>query len=308
MNSLEKLKQSFLQVKANRLYQNLYKVLDIPIEQRHEFLTQAYHQYKTFCEQNNIQMEPLTNQLINASYIIESTPVMKDIPVQDLSDIKNKLENQAVLTMEEANLLLEWTVQNTRKFLSIDKDVLHESLQGCCGISQSASLFPLEDLGLQTTVNQIGILPHCEQRHAFGTVFIPIIQNGNIVRKQFLIDVTYRQFFSSIFCNVDNYSDNSMPWAGYFITQSPKGKEVATQILKHGFILLDEDVALEYVKGFMMDKVKLGDTESIEKINQVTGTEALSYLSTYTEEYDYDKEELEQYGFVNELNPKEKTI
>ena len=308
MNSLEKLKQSFLQVKANRLYQNLYKVLNISMEKRHDFLTQAYHQYKTFCGQNKIQMEPITYQLINASYILESTPIIKDIPAQNLIDIKNKLENQEALTMEEARLLLEWTVQNTRKFLSIDKDVLHESLQGCCGISQSASLFPLEDLGLQTTVNQVALIPYCEQRHAFGTVFIPILQDGNIVRKQFLIDVTYRQFFPSIFCNVDHYSDRSTPWAGYFMAQSPKGKEVASEILKNGFILLDEDVALEYVKGFMLDSVKLGDSESLEKINQVTGKEALSYLSTYTEDYDYDREELEKYGFVNELNSKEKTI
>ena len=92
------------------------------------------------------------------------------------------------------------------------------------------------------------------------------------------------------------------------MAQSPKGKEVATEILKNGFILLDEDIALEYVKGFMMDNVKLNDTESIEKINQVTGAEVLSYLSTYTEEYDYDREELKIYGFVNELTSKEKTI
>ena len=59
-----------------------------------------------------------------------------------------------------------------------------------------------------------------------------------MIEKQFLIDVTYRQFFSTILCMEDRYelkgAQSFAPEAGYFMIQTEKRKQIASQILKNG--------------------------------------------------------------------------
>lgn len=197
-------------------------------------------------------------------FVIDQKPKRFDIDESLLSDLD--IENG--LTEEQAQELLKLIVNNTRDNLNNsssykDDDVYeNDSLLGACGFSQFSSLYPLQKLGLHITINNIWDIGGC--LHAYGTVVIPINNNGNIVPKRYLIDCTYRQFFTIPFNVVSRYkkfllkyTDKvpnrktlSTPHPGFFIVDDVEESNFARELLQNGFVEASMENLKKYFKPF----------------------------------------------------------
>lgn len=183
-------------------------------------------------------------------YLIEQKPDMYHI---DIYSVKQSIENlknsNNGISLEDANNIIKWSVYNTRKnLINLGVDVDIHSLDGYCELAQLISLYPLEQLGLTVTKNTVSDSFDYPYNHAFGTVKFLINEDDNPVEKYFLIDTTYRQFFIKEKCNkIQFYLDEMIgPDVGYYV----EDKAFAQELMKSGFIELNEDTAKKYGEPF----------------------------------------------------------
>jgi len=232
-------------------------------------------------------------------YLIDQKPETFDIN-EDLLDSINVDEG---LTMEQANELLRWTSNNTRKNINIcniqsnhpeKNSYENDSLGGVCGFSQFSSLYPLQQLGLKTTVNNTWSI---SISHAFGTVIIPIKTNEGIIEKQFVIDCTYRQFFlvdDNVIAQYEPTDHHYAPLPGFFVMQDESNIEFAKEVLKNGFFELTEENIKYYFKPFFSFKYDLKDLDKIDE--DFTKLDMINIINSEQEDFEYSKEEFDEWG------------
>ena len=78
--------------------------------------------------------------------------------------------------------------------------------------------------------------------HAFGTVEFPITEGNRVENETFLVDTTYKQFFTAVRCNHGRYyakEENTgmmvAPDPGYFM-KTPEEKEICEKIIHQGYL------------------------------------------------------------------------
>lgn len=222
-------------------------------------------------------------------YIAQYKPSINDIDEETLENISKP---KKAYTQEEADSLLKWTVNNTRKNIELECRSTIDKLNtaGLCGFSQFSTLYPLQQLGLKVTYNNVGQLG-IDYRHAFGTVTMPIIQEDKtIIDKTYLIDVTYSQFFT-LDNNVKNCDE---PMAGYFMIQDAETKDFAEQLLQDGYIECDENNLYKYVYGFgLATNKEIKDIDIIFKEEDPTS---------------YTKDEFDRLGYNLEIEQNKKKL
>lgn len=215
------------------------------------------------------------------------------------------------LTEDQAEELLKWTANNTRDNINMSLATRHSSenvydncsLGGACGFAQFSSLYPLAKMGLKVTVNNTSSFSN--SRHAFGTVVIPINQNGTIINKRYLIDCTYRQFFTLPFNVVSRYI-SSHPEIGFVVTQSDEEKAFAKELLRKGFVEATDENLEMYLKPFYASSV------SFDKIDQIdqnfSQMKLVETLEDKQEEFDYSEEEFMEWGMNLSFNQESKKL
>ena len=222
-------------------------------------------------------------------YVAKYEPHLIDISEKQIKEISKQ---KKAYTQEEAETLLNWTVNNTRKNIELECRSYIEKINttGLCGFSQFSTLYPLQQLGLKVTYNNVGQFG-IEYRHAFGTVTIPIIQQDSSIKDTtYLIDVTYSQFFTLDY-NVKNWDE---PRAGYYMIQNKDTKDFAEDLLDKGYVECTEENLNKYAYGFCLaEKKELPDTNII--FNEEDPT-------------DYSKEEFDNRGYNLEIEHNKKKL
>lgn len=147
--------------------------------------------------------------------------------------------------------------------------------------------------------------------HAFGTVKIPILENGILKEEFFLIDPTYKQFFTAVRCNFGRFfAENEdtgkilAPDIGYFM-KSDEEKSVCSSIIKNGYILLDDNVAKIYGSGFKLASIQAIHNDSYDleydKVLNEDGNYFKNCILNDNGRYCSSINELEDYGFDLEI-------
>lgn len=220
----------------------------------------------------------------------------------------------------EAKELLEWTVQNARKYLVDEgKDIKEESLLGHCGLGQGITATTLINMGLKPyVVNVNPTLSKLCGRHAYVTVEIPIKTGDKTVNKMFLIDTTYKQFFLRAYVtnqygawiNDKRFGGKVAPLAGYWTLNMGKhGKDFSEELLSKGFIELTDENAKIYGDSFVLEAIDRKDNSKVPSKKEIkTGISGAQYLANITnpnnqEEIDYDEGELDEYYGINVSTP-----
>ena len=304
--------------------ENLKQILLEKDEQKkNEDYQKLYTAYAKFCYSNNLDTYDYDLSEKSASlFVIESTPIDYEMDEKKkkeaLEHLKVVLENRKKglsdrLNEEEVEIILESVIQNARVALANQEDTIEEffkaSLDGCCGFSQALTALPLLDLGVKVTVNNTSTFPDCTQKHAFITAFFPVMEQEKIVEKQYLLDATYRQFFTTQQCNEgalydgsERFKNNTCIDAGYYVVQSEEGKQFSKELLQKGYVELTDINARIYGYGFSCTSILLSTSKEEEK--RIKGHKASEYkeaILTQQEELDYDKEELIEDGINMDL-------
>lgn len=201
----------------------------------------------------------------NECYKIYQEPKYKDMDREEVSQavihLLEVLSNQELgvedgISKREVTCLLDWAVYNVRSSLvGFGIDIKTNSLNGFCELGQALSIMPFEHLGVKVTKNKASDAFGYPFNHAFGTVCLPVLEDGKVRNEIYLLDTTYKQFFSSVRCNEGRYyvqEENTgkaaNPDPGYFV----KDYEFARELMKDGYVLLNEKNAFLYGEGFYL--------------------------------------------------------
>ncbi len=246
----------------------------------------------------------------NISYVVDAKISYQEnleIPVEIIKNLRKVIENNkkendlsSGVSMEEAKIFLTWIINRTWQNLSyLGIDLSKNSLNGFCEIAQVTSIYPLEKLGLTVTKNtaedSFGYCFH----HAFGTVEIPILENGRVRNQSFLIDPTYKQFFTVVRCNLGRFyakEENTgkivAPDPGYFM-KTEEEKEMSKQLIYNGYLPLTEKVAKIYGSGFQKASVSLENVSDYDQIRLFTGKDYIQKIKETAGDYAMPLEDFE---------------
>ena len=266
--------------------------------------------YYINAKKNKERMYVLDGELqrIPNIFILDDKPTRFSIDESILAnlDIEKGLSNDEALT------LLRWVVNNARDNLDISNKsnnsnqrvYSNNDLSGACGLSQYLTLYPLQKLGLQVTINNVGDASII--RHAYGTVVIPINEDRQITEKRFLIDCTYRQFFLLKNNLISNYINNT-PDIGFFVKESEEETRFAKELLSNGFTDGGKEALSLYLKPFYASSLTMDKVFKLDELfNEL---DILDIVLNKGEEFDYDEEEVVSFGMNIELpcaSPKKK--
>ncbi len=271
-------------------------------DKKHQLLSTLWTKYYKLSEKLNIKLDEAYNLYLigeNESYIIYQEPERKEIDNKKLqivlnhyNEIKNN-EFKEGLTSEEIKVLLDYSIENARKaFDSLGINVKTNSLNGFCELGQALTIMPLENLGLEVTKNSATACFNYPFNHVFGTVTFPYQDNEKVIDKTYLIDSTYRQFFSTVRCNEGRYyteEENTnlkvAPDPGYFITDIVFAKT----LMKDGYIELTKENAKKYGEAFYKASITLKNIELLQN-NDI---DYYSNIILNSEDYKVNKNELE---------------
>lgn len=310
-------------MKEKELSQILDKIeelyFDSDVNNKFELLTELWTKYYQFSYSYKLDLKRSYDLYLlgeNVSYILDSELNYEnnlEVPNRVIDKLRYVIENNkdklnCGLTIEEVNTFLKWIVNRVWKNLTFfGIDLSRNSLNGYCEIAQFLSIYPLESLGLNVTINTAEDSFDYMFHHAFGTVEIPINLNGIVENKVFLIDPTYKQFFTAVRCNYGRYyakEENTglivAPDPGYFM-RGENEKNICKQIIKNGYILLDDDVAKVYGDGFKKASISLENFDNFNKLNLYSGNYYVKKIKDTSSNYCCDRDELDGYFFDYEI-------
>lgn len=243
---------------------------DMDNDKKHEVLSKLWTDYYKLSEKYNIKLD-FAYQLYligeSESYIIDEEPKRFVIDEIRLDEAIDSLKKGNDLTDEEIEIFLQASVMNARRgFATLGIDIKNNSLNGFCELGQALSLMPLENIGLEVTKNSASASFDYPFNHAFGTVTFPY--DGTT--KTYLIDTTYRQFFTTNRCNEGRYyqeEENTglkvAPDPGYFV----EDENFARSLMRNGYIELTEETATKYGEAFNKASIPLKDIDKINESN-----------------------------------------
>jgi len=243
-------------------------------DEKHTSYSNLWTRYHKLSNQLNIDLDEAHNLMLvlkNDSYAVNQLTIAKPVDGQCFNRLIDALDNNSGISVNDALNILNWTINNTLMNLApilkqLGINAWNDGLDGYCEIAQAISLIPLERLGLKVTKNNATDCFKYPYNHAFGTVTFPILENGVIVEKTYLIDCTYRQFFSTVYCNEGMYyainSDKFAPDAGYFAN-----KVFAAQLICDGYIELTRDNALQYGLPFYKASLNIHNCDKVCNID-----------------------------------------
>lgn len=235
--------------------QNTYES-NLTNDEMYHKVSNLWEKYYALKQKLNIDLEEDKNLCLffdNSCYKINEKPNLnhpnETQVVDSLTALMEALHSRAGITEAEAKTILEYVVYKTRQNLGfLGLDLTNNSMNGFCELAQRLSIDAFEKLGLKVTKNRAENDFMYSHHHCFGTVTIPLIYNNNILNKTYLVDITYRQFFTSTRCHKGMYYNNQKPDPGYFIENTAFAKE----LMKEGYIELNPSNAKLYGKPFTL--------------------------------------------------------
>jgi len=257
----------------------------------------------------------------NNEYIIESKPIRIN-EYENIEEVIEKLNNEIEqgLTEDEIKTLLDWTVENTRRNLEqyIGINIDDFSLFGLCGLGQSSTLIPLEKY-FKVTYNNTEDFPYVTEdiKHAFGTITFPLKTKNGIEEKQYLIDTTFRQFFTKNMCENPKYETNQnnnliyYAHPGYFLCskrfKTKENLKFAKELLKKGYMELTDDKLKRYINSFIYSSVCYNYPDQISNIRDITIEQYKKCIKKAKPlELEYDEEKLIKNNCNIELKSRQK--
>lgn len=226
-------------------------------------------------------------------YILNTAPLIKKVNKNEYFAIKEKILKNEYVSVKEQKTFLDFYVAQIRESLEtqLEIDIYTDPLSYKCDLLQALMGHSLEKAGVvcypQETQNTI-------HREAPGHSFLVAFFNN--FEDKYLIDLSYRQFFIKENCDIERLMviDGCIvrpPDPGFFVMQNEDLANMASTILEHGYIYLDEQTAKYYGDSFYFAKT------GRDGYSDIPGK---AYLNSFLHEnhrYSMNTEDLEQKGF-----------
>lgn len=239
LSSLDKTKDVKIVTKElDKLWGSLYKYEKLKRQTLIQILNNDY-EFNSSLE----LLEKLVELEKENFYFIDEEPIInnKILSFENLDSIKDKR-----LTDDQIELVLNTIVQNGREFLSKENNIVRDSLLDFC-IKTSRFLTGTFNKYVDIYTLRTDNIYDSSFGHEFNVVQLLHI-DGSI--KQYIVDITYRQFFLLSKCNENRiyhiFRNDVSP--GFFF----KDEMIARELLTKGFIEINETTAKIYGDSFIL--------------------------------------------------------
>ena len=290
--------------KKNKYMKLIVKLFNSKDKNRDNLLNEAYIVYKKYCYEHNLLDDFNANFLLSERFIISSEPEIKyidnnkvAIAIEHLREITFGCKPNDGISPDEVTLILDWVVQNSRSIISENfQNICKSSLYGLSDYTQALTLLPFENLNIPYTVNDTKHFNNGSESHSFGTVTFPVKLENTVKNKQYLIDITYRQFFTIVNSSYGKFYDTRKdigPSAGFYVCITEEGKKFASELLKKGYIELTVNNARIYGSGFECEKLNINNYKDCYKIINSNGEKYINIINNKQDLLNYSRENVE---------------
>jgi len=273
-------------------------------EKNYAKLNEMYLIYKRFCYENGLSDEIKYENLIGKQYILDVELEKSYSDDEEIVDAANKLievinSNKngliAGISISECETILKWVVDNAYDSISDSANIFSNSSSY---FSQALMAFPFINVGVKCTINNVKYFNNNFKDHPFMTVIIPVENDGKVSNKQYLLDLTYKQFFTSENCNDGVFYDakKRRADAGYYVFKTNEGVNFATKLLKNGYIELTSENAKIYGSSFECEQIDLDNYYLIDEISKKSGEEYINIINNKQESIAYSEDNSEFVG------------
>lgn len=209
--------------------------------------------------------------------------------------------NKGYVTSYELNLILKYAVWLSWNFIAkFVSDIKNNSLNGYCEIAQFLSMRYLENLGLKVWKNSVfntfkSFKHQYNLNHAFGMVEFVVLENNHLEKRRYLIDPTYKQFFSTLRTNDGVYFKNDngfkcIPDPGYFMDNEDE-QMFSRSLIKNGFVIANDKNIKYYADGFLKASVPLENLDDIMEIDNISSLVYIDEIINNDNDYALDNDE-----------------
>lgn len=230
-------------------------------------------------------------------------PAMVALNIGKTLQAQNQLYQNGHVTADNADTLVQWIAQKAKNSLfRKGQDTSPQKIRGCCGFGQGVVGYVAENMGIKTAYHQIANLSEFSKaRHGFNILTIPVAdeQTGAVSDKHYLLDTTFRQFFVSDQCSFSNGA--IMKDWGATLVQTEEGRDLADELLTHGYAELTAERARLYVDA------QIGILDEISNRYEPGSWEEhapFERLTKSTSENDYSPDELKELS-IDVASPKQ---
>lgn len=285
-------------IKLKKLLNEIVEVYESSLENDaiYSKVSRLWEEYYKYKEENNIDFDGDYNISLmyeNTCYSIDQKPllILPDIglyqaAIKKLQEVLDKQQSDIIsgISKEEAHIILDFIICSTRlNFNKLGIDVEHNSCNGFCEIGQYLSLKPLEKIGIPITKNTATDCFDYQNNHCFGTVMLPIQTDNGVQNIIYLIDTTYRQFFTSTRCHKGMYynqNNGGKPDPGYFVNDI----NFVKNLMKYGYFELTEETAKLYGEPFTKASNNIEKCKSINYYNNILSNNREYSLSNFEQD------------------------
>lgn len=236
-------------------------------------------------------------------FIMKSNPNLNEYDSSIIKRLENKIKDGDALTEDEVDIFLENICIKTRQLIS--NNINEDDYNGKDLLAASIISNYLYDLGIN---HHVCSTKHLLDKGVIDNHFVIMDLNtdlyGNSVKMEYLLDPTYRQFFTHDKCNPDYEITKHdviirSPDPGYFI--HPYDIEEIEYFLYNGYSILDPEFAYIYLNSFLSTKT---GTKELE-MKQISANDAYDILQKGSKCNIISRKELEDKNLllepINEL-------
>ena len=181
------------------------------------------------------------------------------------------------------------------------KDINEELFTNKCDLFQAITYYTFQDYGFSLLAVQTQkVISNDVEGHS-----LVIVSREN---QYYLIDLTYKQFFIKNKCQKENYIidyKNQIillsPYPGYYYLNNPDNFWLAKQLIEKGYVLATLENLKIYFDSFYLTKRGRYINE-IPTISNISGNTYLNSILKNEDTIHYTREQLEQLGFINNIN------
>ena len=257
-----------------------------------EDINLAYIVYKRFCCVNNLDDDLDAHKLFGDELIVDAK-ITLDYTTDDkvaliANNLKEAINNNDGISLEEAEILLKWSVRNSFESVLGEGSRISD-MKANEDYIVAISAFPFINIGVPVTTNNT---KHFNPRtnHPFITVTLPIKTEDGVIQKQYLVDITYSQFFTMADASLANYYDKSQmkgPLAGFHACHTEEGKKFACSLITNGYAELTVDNARIYGSSFFCQSLNITNSNDWSFLMSINGEFYIKIINTKQEELLY---------------------
>ena len=241
-------------------------------------------------------------RLFNDKYLVDTSFNLDiDNPLSINKD-SNELEILDYLVYCTRVLLID----NLADFYKVNRNnkVWNLYLVNYCELASEKIKFICSNLGIKCDVLKIypGFLKDSDLLGGIGHHYLNIIDFGS---NKYIVDATYSQFFNMQVSNIGRLGLINYPLtsAGYFMMIDDFRKNVALEILKSGYIKLNNDIFKAYMDGFALsfrNGLYYSSTNDYSYTTCYSTNDYINFLTGYDNQINH--EGIEVLGFQKKIN------